>query len=246
MQPDPQGDAPLPPRFRQIVETLRQDISSGRLHEHAVLPSERTLAESHGVSRMTARRALESIEAEGLAYSQGRRGRFVSPKCVTFDITRQVSFVADATAAGTDLDITVIEKRERRADAWLATALSLKAGQPVHQYTRLFRTGHHAMLIETEYVDAALCPDLLTHDLRQSTTLLLENHYGVIARTGDLVIRMRAMQPDEAALLGVAPFQAGIELEQVIRDQTGRPFCLGRQIWRGELAQFTARAVMNR
>jgi GntR family transcriptional regulator len=25
----------------------------------------------------------------------------------------------------------------------------------------------------------------------------------------------------------------------------GVPFCVGRQIWRGELAEFTARAIVN-
>ncbi len=231
-------------RFRQIVETLRQEIVSGRLDAHAALPSERALAETHGVSRMTARRALEAIEAEGLAYSQGRRGRFVSPRRVTYDITRQVSFAADTLAAGAELDITVIGKGTKQADSRLAAALSVDIDRMLHQYTRLFRIGRHAMLIETEYVVADLCPDLLDHDLRQSTTLLLERGYGIIACSADLVIRMRATQPSEAELLGLAPFQAGIELEQVIRDRTGSPFCFGQQIWRGELAQFTARAQM--
>ncbi|WP_263721106.1 GntR family transcriptional regulator [Defluviimonas sp. WL0075] len=238
-------DAALP-RFRQMVESIRSDIVAGILSEHAALPSERAMAEQYGVSRMTARRALEAIEAQGLAYSEDRRGRFVSPRRVRYDISERVSFAADARASGTDLEITVLRKRSIRADGALSAELSVPMGEELHEYTRLFRINGHPILIETEFVVASRCPDLLDHDLRQSTTQVLEQQYGIAAHTGDVVIRMCPIQPDEAAMLGLPPYQAGIELVQTIRDDAGQAFCLGRQIWRGELAEFSARAIVNR
>lgn len=234
------------PRFRQIVDHLRREIAGGTLQEHAALPSERVVAETHGVSRMTARRALESIEAEGLAYSESRRGRFVSPPRLTYDIGNMISFAADAQAAGAELEIEVVSQGQVKADGELAKFLSVPAGEVLHAYTRLFRTGGHATFVETEYVVAALFPDLLDHDLRQSTTRLLERHYKTFAYTGDVVVRMRAVQAGEAKLLGLSPHTAGVELEQVIRDEWGEPFCFGRQVWRGELAEFSVRTIVNR
>ena len=72
----PEPKASETPRFRQIVEVLRRDIVTGALSVHEALPSERGIAEQHDVSRMTARRALETLELEGLAYNEQRRGRF--------------------------------------------------------------------------------------------------------------------------------------------------------------------------
>lgn len=92
---------------------------------------------------------------------------------------------------------------------------------------------------------ASRFPGFLTLDLRQSTTRLIEQHYGTRARTGDITIRMRAAQPDEAELLGLAPNFPGIALEQVIRDSEGRAFCFGAQIWRGEMAEFSAQAIVG-
>jgi GntR family transcriptional regulator len=234
------------PRFRQIVESIRNDIVTGLLSEHAALPSERVVADQFGVSRMTARRALEAIEAQGLAYSEDRKGRFVSPKRVRYDITNRVSFAAEASAFGKDLEITVVRQGPVGADRASAANLAVPVGEKLHEYTRLFSIRGHPILIETEYVIASRCPDMLDHDLRQSTTLLLERHYGISARTGDVLIRMRAVTREEATLLGLQPDQAGIELEQTIRDEDGQPFCLGRQIWRGELAEFSAQAILNR
>ncbi|MGB3280002.1 MAG: GntR family transcriptional regulator [Pseudorhodobacter sp.] len=233
------------PRFRQIVDALRQAITDGTLGAHAALPSERVVAEQHGVSRMTARRALEAMEAEGLAYNEQRIGRFVSPPRLQYDISKMVSFVADAQSDGTELEIEVISKGETKAGPQLAQALCVPVGEPLFEYTRLFRIQGHATFIETEYVLAARFPDLLTHDLCQSTTRLLERHYAAAAKSGDIMIRMRATKPEEAKLLGLAPHHAGIELEQVIRDALGTPFCFDRQVWRGELAVFTATAVVN-
>ncbi len=240
----PRPDA-SPPRFRQIVESIRSEIVAGVLSEHAALPSERAVAAQYGVSRMTSRRALEAIEAQGLAYSKDRKGRFVSPKRIRYDISNSVSFAADARAAGTDLSIEVVCKRSLLADEALSAKLAVRVDEMLCEYTRLFSINRHPTLIETEVVIAGRCPELLDRDLRQSTTRLLEELYGMTARTGDVVIRMRAIQPDEAAILGVPPHQVAMELEQVIHDHAGRPFCFGRQIWRGELAEFSARAIMN-
>lgn len=233
------------PRFRRIVENLRQEIAEGTLPAHAALPSERVIAEQQGVSRMTARRALEVMEAEGLAYSEQRKGRFVSPRRLRYNISNMVSFVADAQSGGTDLEIELVSRGKAGADEFLAAALTVAVGEELLVYTRLFRIEGHATFIETEYVVAKRFPDLFAHDLRQSTTGLLEQHYQTSARGGDIVIRMRTLKADEAGLLGLASHHAAIELEQVIRDEAGEPFCFGRQVWRGELAEFSAKAVVN-
>ncbi|MCQ0092707.1 GntR family transcriptional regulator [Roseovarius sp. M141] len=244
--PSVTGPTPDTPRFRQIADALRQSILTGATETHQALPSERSLAEEHGVSRMTARRALEALDAEGLCYGAGRKGRFVSPKRLTYDITNKISFTADAQTSGARLEIELVSKCTAPANEQQARALSVTSGEPLHCYTRLFRIGGHTVFLETEYLVARNFPGLLDRDLCQSTTHLLEQHYATGAQTGDIVIRMRAMLPDEADLLGLEPYHAGIELEQVIRDASGAAFCFGRQIWRGELAEFSARAVVGR
>ncbi len=244
-EPSPKSSAPSP-RFRLIVDKLRRDIAGGGLPEHAALPSERVVAELHGVSRMTARRALEAMEAEGLAYSEGRKGRFVSPKRLKYDVSNMVSFAADTELSRAGLEIELISSGTVKADARLSAGLSVPAGEELHEYTRLFRIKGHAAFFETEYVIVRRFPEFLSHDLRQSTTKLLEQHYATFAHTGDIVIRMCALQAEEAELLGLAPHHAAMELEQVIRDKAGEAFCFGRQIWRGELAEFSAHAIVNR
>src|SRR5512141_1422348 len=53
-------------KYAQIVSNVEQAIRDGRLVPGDRLPPERELAAEHGVSRMTARQALQTLEARGL------------------------------------------------------------------------------------------------------------------------------------------------------------------------------------
>ena len=72
-----------------------------------------------------------------------------------------VSFVKDARAAGSDLTIEVIEAKQSLADTTVAKKLSIDSGDPVYEYTRLFRSHGHAIFMETEYLIAGLFPAFL-------------------------------------------------------------------------------------
>jgi GntR family transcriptional regulator len=234
------------PRFQQVVQYFKSQIANGSLAEHAPLPSERRIAEDYDISRMTARRALDALEAEGFVYSEDRRGRFVTPKRVSYDVSNMVSFVAEANSRGLALEIEVVRAMKSQADTILVEKLGLEPGAEVYAYTRLFRNNGHAIFVETEYVNAQRCPGFLEHDLHQSTTRLLEARYDLSASTGDIAILMRAATAEETSLLSLARNSAGIELTQIIRDASGRAFCFGRQFWRGEAARFSARAIVER
>ena len=237
--------APTSPRFRQIVDRLKRGIDDGTLCEHQALPSERILAEEHDVSRMTARRALEAIEREGLAYRDGKKGRFVSPKRLNYNINTMVSFVADAEAAGIDLQMELIRNDELAADAALSAKLSCPLDATLNRYERLFRNCGHATFLETEFVIASRREEFLNLNSMRSAPLL-DQRFSPLGHSADIVVRMRAVGTREAEILGLAAHQSATELEQTIRDAEGNAFCLSYQVWRGELAQFSARAIVER
>lgn len=224
---------------------MRAQIRSRELQEHAALPSERALGEQFDISRMTARRALLALEMEGLAYSSERRGRFVSPQRLTYDISKTVSFSELAEEGALGLTIELISQEMIKATAPIAAKLAVREGRELYSYTRLFRLKGHPAFIEEEFAIADLFPDMFSHGLEQSTTRLMAEEYNRPAHSGDISIRMRALNEKESKLLNLPTYHAGIELEQVILDHNGQPFCFGRQLWRGELAEFTAHAIVR-
>ena len=239
---DPAAATPL---FRQIVNDLRRRIVNGDVAEHEALPSERVVAESYDVSRMTARRALENIEAEGLAYSKGRMGRFVSPQRLDYNLSSMANFVANAAAQGIEIEMETLASSRTEAGTELAAILAVPAGTAIFRNVRIFRREGHATFLETEAVVVSRCARLLSDGAGQDEQFLQEQRYSPLGHTADIVIRMRALDPDEARMLGLVPYQVGIEQEQLVRDSSGSVFCYCRQIWRGEMAQFSATAILS-
>lgn len=66
------------PVYLQLKEMLQSQIEQGIYSSHQRLPSERHLCQQYNLSRMTARRALQALIADGLAYTQAGKGTFVS------------------------------------------------------------------------------------------------------------------------------------------------------------------------
>jgi DNA-binding GntR family transcriptional regulator len=65
------------PLHEQLASILRAEISEGKYAETGMLPSESQLQQTHGVSRGTVRKAIETLTTEGLVYTIGARGTFV-------------------------------------------------------------------------------------------------------------------------------------------------------------------------
>ena len=155
------------------------------------------------------------------------------------------TFITDAEADGVSLEVELIVSKQIVAKAAIAARIGVPVDEVLHETTRRFLNKGHAIFLETEYVAASQWLDLLGEEKAQSPDTL-DQRISPLGHSADIVVRMCAVQADEAGLLGLAPHQAGIEQEQLVRDKNGNTFCYSRQIWRGELAQFSAQAIITR
>ena len=65
------------PVYIQLKKVLQSQIEQGIYVSHQQLPSERYLCQHYNLSRMTVRRALQKLIAEGFAYTRAGKGTFV-------------------------------------------------------------------------------------------------------------------------------------------------------------------------
>ncbi len=68
------------PVYLQLKDLLQNQIEQGVYLSHQQLPSERHLCQYHSLSRMTVRKALQQLIADGFAYTRAGKGTFVSKK----------------------------------------------------------------------------------------------------------------------------------------------------------------------
>ncbi|MGL5829867.1 MAG: GntR family transcriptional regulator [Angustibacter sp.] len=71
---------PTEPASRLLANELRAQIARGDLSPGDRLPSERALAQEHGIARNTAREAVRLLTDEGLVTAEHGRGAFVRAK----------------------------------------------------------------------------------------------------------------------------------------------------------------------
>jgi len=108
------------PVYLQLKEMLRSQIERGIYFSHQKLPSERDLCQRYNLSRMTTRRALKALIAEGLAYTRAGKGTFVSRRT---DIDAGEKSGADADVllpVETSSEVSVAVRQQRLMKELLA------------------------------------------------------------------------------------------------------------------------------
>jgi DNA-binding GntR family transcriptional regulator len=114
-------------RFRQIAEDLRERVALGEFGDQGALDSESALCARYAVSRVTVRRALETLRDQGLVESRQGSGWFVTggsfhQKLALGTFRHAGSAV---TESGRLMTRRVIEFGYRQPSPALATALGL-------------------------------------------------------------------------------------------------------------------------
>ena len=189
------------PLYIQIDEELRGQIESGELGPLAQVPSETDLAEHFGVSRMTARKALDRLVADGMLFRQPGKGTFVAPTKIAHGASQGLSFSAAMAAQGLDCETRVLEAEIVAAPSNVARALSLPAGAQAIFLRRLRVVDGEPSAIHLSYLPSRLSA-LLEADLSGSLSDLMSSIGARVERSEDNVEAVLAAG-DEAQLLNV-------------------------------------------
>jgi GntR family transcriptional regulator len=86
------------PIYRQIVRQIKGQIISGELAEAGPLPSIRKLAHELQISVITAKRAYDELEKEGLIDTVGGKGTFVASQNQEFLREKRMKVVEEKLA----------------------------------------------------------------------------------------------------------------------------------------------------
>jgi len=149
------------------VRAYLADLVTTELAVGDAVPSERSLTEKFGVSRMTVRQAIDALVTEGVLERAQGRGTFVAPPRADFEM-RLTTFGEEARRRGLQPGATVLTSEELPAPAVVAEALDREAGTPVHHVVRLRTADGNPMSVEESWIPVDLAPDLLADGVPDS------------------------------------------------------------------------------
>jgi GntR family transcriptional regulator len=216
-------------RVRQHLLGVIEDS----LGPHDKLPTERQLADSLQVSRLTVRRALSELAAQSLVYRIQGSGTFVRPPRIAKSI-ELTSFSEDMRSRGLVPGSVAIEVAEEPAGAQLAAVLELSPGTPVVSVRRVRTADTTRMCLEHISIPRSLVPGLTAEDLSGSLYELLATRYGIVIDRADQTIRATVLDPHDADRLGVPAYSPAFEVRRIAIDNRGRPVERAVSLYRGD------------
>jgi GntR family transcriptional regulator len=114
--------------YRQVIDTLRDEIVSNVFEVGSKLPTEEMLAQRFNVSRHTIREALKALRNEGFVKSRQGSGTIVAQSDAQFGYSSRISSIDEIFQYASDTSYSVDKVTMVVADGSLAERLNCKVG----------------------------------------------------------------------------------------------------------------------
>lgn len=217
------GFLPEGGKTRRVYLLLKDEITSGRVAAGATLPGEQRLAENHGVSRVTVRRALETLAADGLIEKRVGAGSVVIGRRDESAIAADVAtLMPQIVRMGQETTARLLSFSYGPAPARVAAALGLDPGQGVQTAIRVRMAEATPFSHLTTHVPEEIARNYSEADLATAPLFSLLERSGVYINSARQSVSATLAAPDVAEALGVAVGSALLSLTRVVCDDSGR------------------------
>lgn len=210
----------LGPQYRQIEQQLRIRIAT--LHPGARMPSDSELCAEFGVSRMTARSAMQRLVDDGLVARRPGRGSFVVDPPAHRQANRLMTFTQEMLRAGRLPSSRVLTRVIRPSTSQEASDLGITPRQPIVHVRRLRMADGVPVAIESAVLIGACANAVMSADLAGGSLHESLRRDGLVPRRGTATIAAEAATSADARLLEIRTGDALLVERRVIIDGHGR------------------------
>jgi GntR family transcriptional regulator len=222
------------PLYVQLAERIRDQIRDGVIKIGDALPSERELSEAIGISRVTVRRAIETLLREGLLSRKHGSGTYIAPR-IEQPAALLAGFSADMRNRGHKPGSIWLDRSVGLPSPEEAMTLALSVNQPVMRFVRVRTADGESLAIERAVIPARLLRSV--QDVADSLYAALD------ARNQRPVRGLQRLQAslataEEARLLSVPAGAAVQRIERRSFLASGAPVEFTRSVYRGDRYDF--------
>ena len=218
---EPSREETFRPRYREIEHAIRQRLA--RLKPGAELPSEAQLCDEFGVSRMTARHAIDRLAQEGLVFRMRGRGTFVSEPPTHRRANSLLSFSNEMRRQGRTPSSRLLGRALRAPTRDEAARLQLKDGEKVLWLRRIRLADGHPIAVESTRLHRRTATAVLAADLQTESLHAVLVRAGFPPTRGRATISAEPASADDARWLEMRKGDPMLVERRVIVDQEGRP-----------------------
>jgi GntR family transcriptional regulator len=231
------------PAYYQLKKILLKQIQEGEFPLGSMIPSERDLSQTYGISRMTVRQALSQLVSDGLLYREKGRGTFVSP--VKLEQKNIMSFSNTVRAKGLMPSARVLYFEKEEATEELCERMGLSNGEKVYHLKRLRLADDMPVAVEEDFIPERYCPGLEHWDLKSSLHRMIKNEYGHNVRYVDHVIEATKPNRDEKEMLQITVATPILKLVCEYYTEDDRKIIFEKSIYRSDEYKYNLRVFVS-
>lgn len=244
MKLDAQNPVPL---YEQLKILLQSQISTGVYSAGEKLPAESDLCTKYEVSRVTVRRALDDLVADGILDRKQGKGTFVASEksqIVLKAFDPNAKGFMGSLFPGSVKHTRVISKKEYTCNAMEQEALRLQENDKVQVYLRLMILDEVPFYLDRATYPADRFPGMF-EQVRDdvSTYGLLREQYGIVEMKTSREIRLTYATEEQAFLLNCPVGSALFRMFKKVRDKNGDPVHLSYTYFVADRVVFTSESA---
>ena len=211
-------------KARRVYLLLRDEITNGTFREGALMPGENRLAERFSVSRVTVRRALDALSADGWIEKRTGAGSVVLPRSQSD--TRIAADFAGLVPQLVEIDRSTTARllyfSYDTAPSPVAAALGLDAKEKVQTAVRVRLSDGQPFSHLTTHVPADIAQSYDEADLATQPLFRLLERSGVVVNSAKQTVSATLAVPDVAEALNISVGSPLLSLRRIVQDADGR------------------------
>jgi GntR family transcriptional regulator len=214
------------PLWVQAGALLRAQVVSGALPPGSRLPPERELSQALAISRVTLRKALGQLVADGVLTPAHGRGWFVTSgqQAVRKEWPNRLeSFSETAARMGLVPSSRVLRAAPSPADLDVAEELGIAPGTPLFHLQRVRLLSGVPIAVDHTRIALKLVPDIGEQDFTTASLYACLTAAGVEPARADSTIEAQEADAELAALLDLDVGKPLLVMRQVALDGNERP-----------------------
>lgn len=165
-------------KHEEIERYILEEIRESTYKSDEKVPSENKLAESFNVSRMTARKALDSLVTRGYLYKVKGKGTFVKDRENRYDVylDEMIGFTSRVERIGKTPRTDVKTFEVRKPSINTAAKLGIGIKEDIFYIERIRHIDDEPVILEVTYMPVKISPDLTREDIEKSKYGYLKEH----------------------------------------------------------------------
>ena len=222
-------------KFASLEKKILARIKNGTYPPGRPIPSERILAESEGMSRMTVRQAISDLVQQGVLFRQQGRGTFVSAN--KFTENNLMSFSKAIANKGKTPSTQVLMFSLASADDF-ADIEPLLGEQKIYIAKRLRLADDIPVAVETVYIPFVHSPTLKKEMLSGSLHDLMREKYDLEPKTCELSVSASLCTETDQRVLGVPKNTPVLNIRSKYFSTSGELIYIEKAAYRGDMYEY--------